>query len=280
MRELTLPAPAKLNLFLHITGQRADGYHLLQTIFQFLDYSDEIRLCVRDDNAIHRTNDVGGVAEHDDLVVKAAKLLQKSTGVKQGVDMTVSKKLPMGGGLGGGSSDAATVLHGLNILWSCGLSDAELASLGLQLGADVPIFIHGHSAWAEGVGEDICSVDISEPWYLVIRPNVHVSTANIFSDQRLTRNCKPIKMQHFLEGQTSNVFEPLVRKTYPEVDDALNWLSQFAESRLTGSGSCLFAAFVEEDEARNVLKKLPNQWHGFVAKGNNISSLKVVLNSV
>lgn len=280
MQELLLPAPAKLNLFLHITGRRADGYHLLQTLFQFLDYSDEIHLAVREDNAIHRTNDIKGIAEQDDLVVKAARLLQKVTDTKQGADITVLKNLPMGGGLGGGSSDAATVLHGLNKLWNCQLGDADLATLGLQLGADVPIFIYGHSAWAEGVGEDINPVDIPEPWYLIIRPDVHISTAKIFSDQRLTRDCKPIKMQHFLEAQTQNVFEPLVRKSYPEVDNALNWLSQFAEAKLTGSGSCIFAAFSDKETAHNTLKKLPNQWYGFIAKGKNISPLKVMLNSV
>ncbi len=280
MQELTLPAPAKLNLFLHITGRREDGYHLLQTLFQFLDYSDEIHLNVRGDGVIRRTNDIEGIPEQDDLVIKAAKLLKNHVGVNYGVDISVSKKLPMGGGLGGGSSDAATVLQGLNTLWGCQLSDNELAALGLQLGADVPIFVHGHAAWAEGVGEKIKSVDLPEPWFLVVRPDVHISTENIFSEQGLTRNCKPIKMSHFLGGQSMNVFEPLVRKSYSEVDDALNWLSQFAESKLTGSGSCIFASFPEENEAVNVLEKLPKQWKGFVAKGKCISPLKVALNSV
>lgn len=280
MRELILPAPAKLNLFLHITKRRADGYHLLQTIFQFLDYSDEIGLKVRDDTVIHRVNDVEGVAEQDDLVIKAAILLQRHAAVSLGADISVFKKLPMGGGLGGGSSDAATVLQGLNKLWKCKLSNDELALLGLQLGADVPVFIQGHAAWAEGIGEKIQAVELPEPWFLVIRPDVHIATADIFLDQGLTRNCKPIKMSHFLEGQTRNVFEPLVRKSYPEVDDALNWLSQFSESKLTGSGSCIFAEFKEENNAQSVLAKLPKQWHGFVAKGKNISPLQVVLNSV
>ncbi len=280
MQSLILPAPAKLNLFLHITGRREDGYHLLQTLFQFLDYCDEISLSLRSDGEIHRTNDVEGVAEQNDLVIKAAKLLQQKTNSPLGVDITVIKKLPMGGGLGGGSSDAATVLQGLNKLWGCQLSDNELAELGLQLGADVPIFVHGHAAWAEGVGEQIEAVDLSEPWFIVVCPDVHVSTAEIFSDQGLTRNCKPIRISHFLTGQSINVFEPLVRKKYTEVDDALNWLSQFAESRLTGSGSCIFASFPNKNEALNVLEQLPEKWQGFVTKGKCTSPLKVILKRV
>ena len=280
MQTLTLPAPAKLNLFLHITGRRADGYHLLQTVFQFIDYCDEIDLTRRTDGKIRRINYIDAIPEQDDLVVKAAHLLQQYSKTSFGIDIKLTKKLPMGGGLGGGSSDAATVLLGLNKLWQCQLSIDELARLGLRLGADIPIFIRGHSAWAEGVGEEIQPIDIPEPWYLVIQPKVEIATAEIFSNKALTRNCKPIRMSHFPEAQLENVFEPLVRKMYPEVEDALDWLSQFSEAKLTGSGSCIFAEFSHRDSAETVLAQLPKKWHGFVAKGKNISPLQVALNSV
>ena len=280
MSKITLPAPAKLNLFLHITGRREDGYHLLQTLFQFIDYCDEVTLSLRADKRIRRSNHIKAIPEQTDLVIKAAVLLQQYSASTYGVDITLHKKLPMGSGLGGGSSDAASVLLGLNHLWQCQLSIDELATLGLQLGADIPIFIRGYAAWAEGIGEKIQPVAVAEPWYLIIQPMVHISTAKIFSDKGLTRNCKPIKMSHFLEGQVGNVFEPLVRKMYPEVDSALNWLSQFSQAKLTGSGSCIFAAFLNEDNALAVLKQLPPKWQGFVAKGKNISPLQVALNSV
>jgi len=229
---------------------------------------------------MQRTNHIEAIPEQEDLVIKAANLLQQYSGSSYGVDIHLHKKLPMGGGLGGGSSDAATVLLGLNHLWQCQLSVDELANLGLHLGADIPIFIRGYAAWAEGVGEKIQPVDIPEPWYLIVQPQVHVATAKIFLDKGLTRNCKPIRMSHFLEGQVGNVFEPLVRKMYPEVDSALNWLSQFSQAKLTGSGSCIFAEFSSEKDALAVLKQLPQKWQGFVAKGKNISPLQVALNSV
>lgn len=274
---LTLPAPAKLNLFLHITGRRADGYHLLQTLFVFLDYADTIHLVRRSDHAILRCQGDPSIPEDEDLTLRAAHLLQKVSGVRVGVDLYLDKRLPMGGGLGGGSSDAATVLLGLNRLWGCGLSLSQLAELGVSLGADVPVFVHGHAAWAEGVGELLTPVDVPEKWYLVVHPNVHVKTAELFQHEGLTRNCEIIKIAHFLAGQTRNVFEPVVKKTYPEVAEAFDWTSGFAQAKLTGSGACLFAAFDDEIEAQRILAKLPEQWFGFVAKACNRSPLHAKL---
>ena len=274
IRSLTLPAPAKLNLFLHITGRRADGYHELQTVFRFLDYGDDITFDVTDDARIQRVAGNEAIPEADDLLIRAARLLQQETACSQGVNLSINKRLPMGGGLGGGSSDAATVLQGLNVLWQLGLSDDALAELGLQLGADVPVFVRGHAAWAEGVGEVIRPVELAERWYLVIHPSVHVSTAEIFADTGLTRNCQIITIATFLAGQCQNVFEPVVRKHYPAVAEALDWLSQFADAKLTGSGSCLFADFADETSAEHVLQKLPAKWLGFVAHSGSVSPLQ------
>ncbi len=268
------PAPAKLNLFLHIVGRRDDGYHLLQTLFQFLDYGDELQFAVRNDGVIRRISEVDGVAEADDLVVRAARLLQSASGTGLGADIRLEKHLPMGGGLGGGSSDAATTLVVLNQLWQTGLSSDELAGLGLQLGADVPVFVRGHAAWAEGVGEQLTPVSLPEPWFLVIAPAVHVATGAIFCDPELTRDCRPITIRDFLSGSGVNVFEPLVRRRYPEVDEAWRWLDQFAPARLTGSGGCVFASFDSEQQAREVLGRLPSGWWGFVARGCNHSPLQ------
>ncbi|MFZ1345010.1 4-(cytidine 5'-diphospho)-2-C-methyl-D-erythritol kinase [Thiothrix eikelboomii] len=275
---LSLPAPAKLNLFLHITGRRADGYHLLQTLFQFLDYSDVISLQVRGDGKITRSLASPLIPENEDLVVKAARLLQQVTGCQLGVDIKVHKILPMGGGLGGGSSDAATVLLGLNYLWNLQLDLDRLAAWGLRLGADVPVFVQGHAAWAEGVGERLESVNLPEKWYFVLHPKVHISTAEVFSAEGLTRNCKPIRMAAFLAGQTTNVFEPVVRKNSPEVAKAFEWLGD--QARLTGSGACLFAEFDDEASAQTIAKNLPKQWSGFVAKGRCVSPLHEKLNTL
>lgn len=271
---LILPAPAKLNLFLHITGRRADGYHLLQTLFVFLDFCDEIALSVRADGVIRRTTASSTVAEAADLSVRAARLLQRVTGCPLGADIGVLKRIPMGGGLGGGSSDAATVLQGLNRLWQCGLDDDQLAALGLQLGADVPVFVRGHAAWAEGIGEQLTPVVVSEAWYVVIHPGVHVSTAELFSAQDLTRNCPPITLAAFHDGLGVNVFQSIVEKRYPEVAEASRWLSQYAKAVLTGSGSCLFAEVSSELEGTKLLRELPEKWFGFVAKGRVISPLR------
>jgi len=268
---LTKPAPAKLNLFLHITHRRDDGMHCLQTLFQFLDYGDEIAARCRQDGDILLQDGMG--LGDDNLIVRAAKLLQQTSQTDFGADIRLEKHLPAGGGLGGGSSDAATTLVILNQLWQCGLSRSALAELGLKLGADVPIFVHGHAAWAEGVGEQFTPVDPPEPWYLVVKPQVEVSTAEIFSISELTRDCPPITIRDFLAGHASNVCEPIVRQHYPEVDKALNWLEKHAKSSMTGTGSCIFAAFETEQQAEAVQAQLPNSWQSFVAKGSNRSPL-------
>lgn len=262
-----LPAPAKLNLFLHITGQRADGYHLLQTLFIFLDYADQISLTCREDGVIQRTNTVADVPEEMDLVVKAAHLLQRYTQQTLGVDIEVDKYIPMGGGLGGGSSDAATVLVGLNQLWQCGLSVDKLAALGLQLGADVPVFVRGQAAWAEGVGEQLTPVDLDLGWYIVIHPKVHVPTRELFLEKSLTRNCVPIKLAAFHGGETINVFQPVVETKFPEVAKAIAWLSGYTDARLTGSGSCIFGSVNSKSVGLAILDDLPKDWFGFVAQG-------------
>ena len=274
---LTVLAPAKLNLFLHITGLRDDGYHLLQTIFQFLDYADSITLCSREDGKINRLTDLPGVAADDDLVVKAARLLQQhKTAAKSGlgVDISVEKILPMGGGLGGGSSNAASVLVGLNHLWGCGLSQQQLMALGLQLGADVPVFIFAQAAWAEGVGEQLEAVELPESWFLVLNPSINVSTAKVFSNSQLRRDCSAITIRDFLAGQAENVCEKPVREMYPEVDAALTALNRFGKARLTGTGACVFAAFASREEAEQALTDISGEWDGFIARGMNQTALK------
>lgn len=272
-RTTTWPAPAKLNLFLHITGQRDDGYHLLQSVFQFLEFGDEITISVRDDGEIRRLNELPGVEPEQDLVIRAARLLQQQSACTLGADIRVDKRLPMGGGLGGGSSDAATVLVVLNRLWDINMPVEQLAQLGLQLGADVPVFVHGHAAWAEGVGEILEPVDLPEPWYLVIIPPVEVATAKIFSDPQLTRDCQPIKIRAFLAEESINVCQSVASRHYPEIAQALTWLGQFAKAKMTGTGSCIFAAFDTEAQAQEVYQQLPAAWRGLVAKGSNRSAL-------
>jgi len=267
------PAPAKLNLFLHITGRRADGYHLLQTAFQFIDYCDWLEFKLRSDGKLIRVIDLPGVDVADDLVMRAAALLQAYAKCSLGADISLDKRLPMGGGIGGGSSDAATTLVVLNELWQLSLSMDELAALGLTLGADVPVFVRGHAAWAEGVGEVLTPITLVEPWFVVLVPSCHVSTVELFSNKHLTRDVPVIRMPAFIEGQTQNVFEPIVRENYPEVNEALVWLEKYSEPRLTGTGACVFASFESELQARAVLEKLPIKWEGFVAKGLNRSPL-------
>lgn len=274
------PAPAKLNLFLHITGRRDDGYHELQTVFQFLDYGDELRFSPRNDGVIRRVTAVAGVPEAEDLTVRAARLLQAETDCGQGVDIVIDKRLPMGGGLGGGSSDAATTLVALNVLWGLGLSEDRLAQLGLTLGADVPVFVHGRAAWAEGVGERFTPVDLPEPWYVVLVPAAHVSTARLFSDPQLTRDMSPITIRGFFAGEGCNVFEPLVRSGYPEVDAAMDWLSGHALARMTGTGACVFAAFDTESAARRVADAAEGRWRVIVARGCNRSPLRETLQTL
>ena len=271
---ITISAPAKLNLFLHITGQRDDGYHLLQTVFQFLDYADTIQITLRDDGHINRVSDLPGVPAEDDLVVKAAKILQSHSDSHLGANISVEKRLPMGGGLGGGSSNAASVLVALNHLWGCGLSQQALMDLGVQLGADVPIFIFAQSAWAEGVGERLKAVDLPKKWFLVLKPQINVSTAKVFTNPQLQRDCSTITIRDFLTGQTENVCEKPVREMYPEVDQALTDLAQYGESKLTGTGACVFAAFDDKEQAEKAYSELSKKWDGFVAKGMNQTPLK------
>lgn len=274
---LILPAPAKLNLFLHVTGRRADGYHLLQTVFQLLDHGDELAFCRRDDGQVILHGELAGVPAQDNLIVRAARLLQAHSHAPQGADITLAKHLPMGGGLGGGSSDAATTLLGLNRLWQLGLDIDTLAALGLQLGADVPVFVRGRSSWAEGVGEQLTAVDLPMQWFVVLTPDCHVNTAEIFRAQELTRNTAPITIAAFLQGgseiATRNDCQPVVVQRYPAVKAALDWLSAQAPCRMTGTGASVFAAFATHDEAAAVLARKPAGMTGFVAKGVNISPL-------
>lgn len=263
------PAPAKLNLFLHVTGRRADGYHELQTIFQLLDYGDELEFSVDDSGEIRHRRPLPGVPDEQELCVRAARLLQQHTGCPKGVEITLAKRLPQGGGLGGGSSDAATTLMALNRLWGCGLATDELAGLGLQLGADVPVFVHGHSAWAEGVGEQLTPMELPARWFLVIDPGVHVSTAAIFADPELTRDSPALTIRAFPEGPLRNDLEPLVRHRYPEVDRALDWLSRFGPARMTGSGGCVFLELPDREQGEHLLAECPPGCQGFVAQGIN-----------
>ena len=260
-------APAKLNLFLHITGRREDGYHLLQTVFQLLDYGDVLRFRVSDDTAIMAEYQLQGVPIEQDLILRAARLLQSYCGIDQGVHIQLDKRLPMGGGLGGGSSDAATTLLALNYLWGCGLSNAQLAALGLQLGADVPVFVHGQTAWAEGVGQDLQPVDLPEAWYLVLNPQVNVSTAEVFADAQLIRDCPPITIRDFLAGQGRNVCQPIVTARHPQVMAAIEALSKFAPAMMTGTGACVFARFDSQSAANAAWQELAGTWDGFVARG-------------
>ncbi len=273
MREAGWPAPAKLNLMLRVVGRRPDGYHELQTVFQFIDRQDELHFHLRDDGQIRLPEPTPGVAPQDDLCVRAARALQQATGCRQGVDITLDKRLPMGGGLGGGSSDAATTLVALNRLWQTGLDSPRLQAIGLSLGADVPIFIHGHAAWAEGVGEAFEDLDPATDWYLILVPDCHVSTAEIFAQPDLTRSSPRIKIRDFLGGDSRNDCLPVVRRRHPQVAAALDWLNRFAEPRLTGTGACVFAAFADEQQARAAHRALPADLEGFVARGINRSPL-------
>jgi 4-diphosphocytidyl-2-C-methyl-D-erythritol kinase len=267
------PAPGKLNLFLRIVGQRQDGYHLLQTLFQFIDRADELSFRVRKDGEIRSLHRLPGVSPELDLTLRAARLLKEVTGTALGADLMLTKMLPLGGGLGGGSSDAATTLIALNQLWATGLDRGRLADLGLLLGADVPVFVQGQAAWAEGVGEKLTFVDLEEPWYVVLVPPVQVSTGAVFSHPELTRNSQPATIQNFRAGALGNDCEPVARRCYPEVAESLDWLAQFAEARLTGTGGCVFAAFEGRDEADRILSRRPTGWVGFVTRGLNRSPL-------
>ena len=281
----TLPAPAKLNRMLHIIGHRDDGYHELQTLFQFLDHGDSLHFCLRDDDRIVLHGSLEGVEPQDNLVYRAAALLQQISGSRQGVTIRVDKRLPMGGGLGGGSSDAASTLAGLNALWRLGLPNEKLAELGLTLGADVPVFVHGHAAWAEGVGEHLISVELDTPWFVVVHPGISVSTPEVFNAPELTRDSPAITMARALKGGASNWrndCEPTVRQRYPEVAHALEWLNARAPSMLTGTGACVFATLDSEPGARRLMSELEAAhpgWHAFIAQGLNRSPLLDALNA-
>jgi 4-diphosphocytidyl-2-C-methyl-D-erythritol kinase len=270
-------APAKLNLFLHILGRRPDGYHELQTCFQFVDLCDEIALEVRADGQIRRAVDIPGVSPEADLCVRAARALKDAAGVGLGADIHLLKRIPIGGGLGGGSSDAATCLVALNVLWGVHWPPEKLAALGLKLGADVPVFVHGRAAWAEGVGERLTPLyppeAPDEPNYLILKPKVFVSTAAVFQDPELTRNSPPITIHGFLASGGRNDCSGVVRRRYPEVAHALDWLSLFGAARLTGTGACVFLACETLKRGQEILSKLPPEFEGFLARGLNDSPL-------
>lgn len=271
---LRVPAPAKINLFLHIVGRRPDGYHLLQTAFRMLDWGDEITLRRRDDGLIMRTNDVPGVPAEADLVVRAARALQAASGSAFGAEIGVLKRIPMGGGLGGGSSDAASVLLALNRLWGCGLSRRALQEIGLKLGADVPFFVFGETAFAEGVGEALSPLAVPPAWYVMVAPPVSVPTAEIFSAKELTRDTEILIMQGFAAHKTRNDMQAVVCVKYPEVAESLEWLSRYGDARMSGSGACLFAPFDTEGQAQQVAASAPSGWKVWVAQGLDRHPLK------
>ena len=273
MTRLTGPgyaAPAKLNLFLHVTGRRSDGYHLLQSVFVLVDRCDTLRIAVRDDGAVRRVNDVPGVPEETDLAVRAARALQAVTGCTRGADIEVEKRIPMGAGLGGGSSDAATVLLVLDRLWKLDLGVERLQQVGLALGADVPFFVGGRNAWVEGIGERVVPLEIPPRWYVVLVPPVHVATREIFAAPELTRDREPLKMEDFSaqpQPGLVNDLEPVAVARYPQVRSHLQWLRQYGSARMTGSGGCVFAGFDSRDAAQRVMDALPAPMQGFIAQG-------------
>ncbi len=271
MSTLSLPSPAKINLFLHITGQRSDGYHNLQTLFQLLDFGDKLVFRSNRSGNIKINGNIDGVDEKNNLIFHAATLLQKSTGCDLGCTIDLTKNLPMGAGLGGGSSNAATTLVGLNALWKCGLTANQLSDLSKTLGADVPVFVHGESAFAEGIGDILTPLTLPQRWFLVITPNCHVSTREIFSNPQLTRNSSPIKIRALSGVEYRNDCQDVVSKLYPAVGSVLQWVENFSAPLMTGTGASVFCSFDSKSEAQHVLSKLPKQWTGFVAKGVNRS---------
>jgi len=272
----TWPAPAKINLFLHVTGKRSDGYHELQTVFQFLDYGDELYFDLNQEGRITRAYDLGFSAESD-LCLRAAQALKPFVDEAHGVTIDLHKRLPLGGGLGGGSSNAATVLLALDRLWGADLGRDKLAEIGLQLGADVPVFVHGRAAWAEGVGEQLSAVELAEPWYLILNPNIEVSTAQVFANKHLTATPQMKKIRALEKGIDStygeNQLEAIVRAEYPKVDDLLEWLGQYGQPRMSGSGGSVFMPVENELVGLEILAKKPSDSAGFVAKGLNVHPL-------
>jgi len=271
--DLGWPAPAKLNLMLRILGRRPDGYHRLQTVFQFIDRQDRLWLKAREDGLIRRLTPLVDIPEGQDLTVRAARVLQEATGCRLGVDIRIEKVLPVGGGLGGGSSDAATTLVALNQMWGLGLDQDVLAHLGLGLGADLPVFVRGLAAWGEGIGEELTPVVLPEPWYLVLVPPCQVATGVIFRHPELTRDSPPVTLADFISGQAANDCLAIVRSLYPPVAAALDWLSGEARARLTGTGACCFAEFADRQSAQAVLDRVPTGFGGFIARGLNRSPL-------
>ena len=285
-----LPAPAKLNLFLHVVGRRADGYHELQTVFQFIGLADRVRIARRADALLRRTTAIPGVAEADDLVIRAAQRLRDECGIEEGADIGVEKRIPLGGGLGGGSSDAASTLVGLNRLWGLGMDADRLAALAAGLGADVPVFVHGLAAWAEGVGERLVPVVLEQPWYVLIVLPFAVSTADVFRSRALTRNTPRLRISRLLpsgtEGRESsarierliavarNDCEPVVREMHPQVGEALDWLSRYSRARMTGTGATVFAPSGTRERAVEIARAVPPPWRGLVARGMNRSPLR------
>jgi 4-diphosphocytidyl-2-C-methyl-D-erythritol kinase len=274
---LTLPAPAKLNLFLHITGQRPDGYHLLQTHFQLLDYGDTLHFSTTEGSQIHLDCSLPSLNSQNNLVFRAANALKVRTSSTHGVSITLEKKLPLGGGLGGGSSNAATTLLALNSLWNCGLGIDELAEIGVTLGADVPVFVKGHTAWAEGIGEKLVPLPVPERWYVVLTPHCAASTAEIFCHPELTKHTSIIRIPAFPILGSKNDCEQVACRLYPEIREAINWLNQYSQAIMTGTGASLFAAFGSKAEAERVLAQKPDQVEGFVARGINQSPVHRLL---
>lgn len=276
-RTISVRAPAKLNLFLHITGRRPDGYHLLQTVFQLLDFCDELQFTLHERDDIVLEGGVPGVASADNLVMHAAQALVARRTTRQGARIRLHKRIPHGAGLGGGSSDAAATLLALNQLWGCGLSPRELATIGVGLGADVPVFVHGRSAWAEGIGERLTPLALPPCWYLVIHPACTVNTAAIFAARELTRDTPVTTIAAFLAGGHRNDCEAVVRKRHPEVDRAMQWLGSFGEARMSGTGSCVFAAFANAQAAEATAARVPAEWESFVARGIERSPVHAAL---
>lgn len=268
---LLVKSPAKLNLFLHITGRRPDGYHQLQTLFQFVDLHDSLEIEATTTPEIALKTDISGIAQGENLIEKAGQLLQQHCNVASGAKITLSKRLPMGGGLGGGSSNAASTLVALNQLWQTGLSKPQLAQLGLQLGADVPIFIHGKSAMARGVGEEFEDVDIPQPWYLIAMPNCHANTGELFQQKQLTRDSKEIRIRDFLEGAGHNDFEPVLRKRFPIIDRCLQLMSSEGKPKVTGSGACLFMQCQSQNQGLEIKRKLDQRLHDYQLTNQDVS---------
>jgi 4-diphosphocytidyl-2-C-methyl-D-erythritol kinase len=271
------PAPAKLNLFLHVTGRRSDGYHELQTVFQFLDYADTLYFTPRGDGVCRRVEGADEIPADRDLAVRAARLLSEISGAGLGADIRVIKRIPIGGGLGGGSSDAATTLVALNRIWNLGLPYDEIAELGLRLGADVPVFVRAHAAWAEGVGERLWPIELPEPWFLVVTPPVSVSTAEVFAAPALRRDTPLVDLQRFRSGEVGNDCEPVTRALHPEVGAVLDWLAHHGVARMSGTGASCFVAFDTLRQAESVRHEVPAEWQAFVARGLNRSPLADIM---